>query len=428
VPEFSGGSQKVGFSELFQYFQWLATKRIIPVSRLLLAQSGGATAVINSSLVGAVQAAQQSDQIEAIAGARNGIEGLLAEDLVDLGAQPAETLARLKRTPSAALGTTRQKLTDEMAERALEILGRYGIDLVAFIGGNDTADSAMRLAATARQTGHVLRVISIPKTIDNDLPNTDHCPGYGSIARFIAQATRSSGIDTTATAQLYPVKLIEVMGRNAGWVAASSALGQEDLADPPHLIFFPERPVGSIEDFLEEIVRTHAERGQVVAVIPETMRDREGNPLSGNTVVWRDSFGHPYYGGPGPALTSAIQETLGLRARYDKPGTISRMFEQSIAEPDLIGAQECGAAGVRLLLEGHSEVMVTIERTSNEPFRITTGYASLETVANRERLLPDEFIGPDGRTVTGAFRDYALPLIGGKLEPYGRLEDRPFQP
>lgn len=398
------------------------------MSRLLLTQSGGATAVINSSLIGAIREAMASGKIDAVAGARNGIEGLLAENLVDLSAQSAETLHRLERTPSAALGTTRQKLTDEMAERALEILARYRIDLVAFIGGNDTADSAMRLGAIARAKGQSLRVISIPKTIDNDLPSTDHCPGYGSIARFIAQATRSSGIDTTATAQLYPVKLIEVMGRNAGWVAASSALAQHDHGDPPDLIFFPERPVSSIDTFLDEIARTHAERGQVVAVIPETMRDRDGNPLSGNTVVWRDSFGHPYYGGPGPALTSAIQEKLGLRARYDKPGTISRMFEQSIAEPDLYGARECGAAGVRLLLDGHSEVMVTIERISDEPFEITTGSANLETVANRERLLPDEFIGPGGRSVTGAFRQYALPLIGGPLEPYGRLEDIAFRP
>jgi ATP-dependent phosphofructokinase / diphosphate-dependent phosphofructokinase len=398
------------------------------VSRLLLAQSGGATSVINSSLVGAIQAAQSSGKIDEIAGARNGIEGLLAEDLIDLGAQSPETISRLQRTPSAALGTTRQKLTDEMAERALTILAEYGIDLVAFIGGNDTADSAMRLGAMARETGQPLRVISIPKTIDNDLPGTDHCPGYGSIARFIAQATRSSGIDTAATAKLYPVKLIEVMGRNAGWVAASSALGQEDHSDPPHLIFFPERPVSSVDDFLEEIARTHADRGQVVAVIPETVRDRSGAPLSGNTIVWRDSFGHPYYGGPGPALTSAIQERLGLRARYDKPGTISRMFEQSISEPDLIGARECGAAGVRLLLEGQSEVMVTIERTSDIPFEITTGCVSLQAVANRERLLPDEFIGPDGRSVTRDFRDYALPLIGGALDPYGRLENLPFRP
>lgn len=398
------------------------------MSRLLLAQSGGATAVINSSLVGAIRQAQASEQIDAIAGARNGIEGLLSEDLIDLGEQSTRTLTRLQHTPSAALGTTRQKLTDEMAERALDILRSYGIDLVAFIGGNDTADSAMRLARFARERKQSLGVISIPKTIDNDLPNTDHCPGYGSIARFIAQATRASGIDTAATAQLYPVKLIEVMGRNAGWVAASGALGQVDHRDPPHLIFFPERPVSSIESFLEEIARTHSECGQVVAVIPETMRDTDDNPLSGNTVVWRDTFGHPYYGGPGPALTSAIQEQLGLRARYDKPGTISRMFEQSIAEPDLLGARECGAAGVRLLLDGQSEVMVTIKRVSSDPFEITTGSAALETIANQERVLPDEYIAPNGRSVTSAFREYALPLIGGPLEPYGRLENRPFAP
>jgi ATP-dependent phosphofructokinase / diphosphate-dependent phosphofructokinase len=396
--------------------------------RLLIAQSGGATAVINSSLVGAIRAAKSSGMIDAIAGARHGIEGLLAEDLLDLGAQSEQTLRQVQRTPSAALGTTRQRLTEEMAHQAVEILCRYGIDLLAYVGGNDTADSAMKLAAVARESGKPLRVVSIPKTIDNDLPGTDFCPGYGSIARFIALATRSSGIDTHATAQIYPVKLIEVMGRNAGWVAASSALGQEDYADPPHLIFFPERPVGSLDDFLNEIALTHAERGQVVAVIPETMRDSQGKPLSGNSVVWTDSFGHPYYGGPGPALTAAIQERLGLRARYDKPGTISRMFEPCVSEVDLQVAYDCGTAGVRLLLDGASEVMVTVKRVSDEPFRIQTGQVPLAEVANRERPLPDEFIAADARSVTRAFRDYALPLIDGPLTPYGRLQGIGFRP
>jgi ATP-dependent phosphofructokinase / diphosphate-dependent phosphofructokinase len=396
------------------------------MSRLLIAQSGGATAVINSSLVGAIIAARDSGRIDAIAGARHGIEGLLAENLVDLGSQSDQTLSALRRTPSAALGTTRQRLSDEMAQQAVEILDRYRMDLVAYIGGNDTADSAMRLAAAAREARQELRVVCIPKTIDNDLPGTDHCPGYGSIARFIALATRASGIDTAATAQLYPVKLIEVMGRNAGWVAASSALGQVDLVDPPHLIFFPERPVKSIDAFLDEIARAHVERGQVVAVIPETMRDIEGRPLSGNSVVWTDTFGHPYYGGPGPALTAAVQERLGLRARYDKPGTISRMFEQCVSDADLRVAWDCGATGVELLLTGASEVMVTIERVSDEPFQYRMGTIPLEEVANRERPLPDEYIAPGGRSVTRAFREYALPLIDGPLEPYGRLEDIPF--
>lgn len=397
------------------------------MARLLIAQSGGATAVINSSLVGAIEAARQSGRIDAIAGARNGIEGLLAEDLIDLQAQSDSTLTSVQRTPSAALGTTRQRLSEEMAEQAVKILGRYGIDLVAYIGGNDTADSAMKLSAAARDAGQPLSVVSIPKTIDNDLPGTDFCPGYGSIARFIALATRSSGIDTHATAQLYPVKLIEVMGRNAGWVAASSALGQEEHGDPPHLIFFPERPAGSVDAFLDEIARAYAVHGQVVAVIPETMRDSQGGPMSGNSVVWTDSFGHPYYGGPGPALTAAIQERLGLRARYDKPGTISRMFEECVSGVDQLAAWDCGVAGINLLLDGASEVMVTIERLSDDPFRFRTGQVPLNAVANRERPLPDEFISPDGRAVTRAFREYAMPLIGGPLTPYGRLEGLAFR-
>jgi ATP-dependent phosphofructokinase / diphosphate-dependent phosphofructokinase len=395
---------------------------------LLVAQSGGATAVINSSLVGIVDAATTSHAFRGVAGARHGIEGILGEDLVDLGAQSPDRLRRVRRTPSAALGTTRQRLTDETAQKAVAILDRYAIDAVVYIGGNDSADTAMRLAAAAREADQRLAIVSVPKTIDNDLPGTDHSPGYGSIARFIALATRSSGIDTAATVQLYPVKLIEVMGRNAGWVAAASALGQEEQTDPPHLIFFPERPVSSLDGFLKEIARAHERFGQVVAVIPETMRDASGNPLGGNEVIWVDSFGHPYYSGPGAALCAAVQADLGLRARYDKPGTISRMFEHCLSEVDLQEAYDVGVAAVDLLLDGRSEVMVTIERVSNDPYRSRTGSVPLREVANRERLLPDEFIAAAGRATTPAFRDYALPLIGGAPRPYGRLAEVPFQP
>lgn len=394
---------------------------------LLVAQSGGATAVINASLAGVVEAALASGEFETIIGARHGIDGILSEDFVDLGRQPADVIAGLKTTPSAALGTTRRRLTDEDAVKTIEILEAYQIRAVAYIGGNDSADTAVRLAAAAREAGYELQVISVPKTIDNDLPGTDHCPGYGSIARFLALATRDSVFDTEATTALYPVKLIEVMGRNAGWVAAASALGQEPGSDVgPHLIFFPERPPESLESFLEEIQTTYQRFGHVVAVVPETLKDAAGRPLTGEALSWTDPFGHRYYPGPGPALTRAIEENLGLRARFDKPGTIQRMFTTCVSTVDRQEAYEVGAAAVRLLLEGQSEVMVTIERLSDSPYRSTTGTVPATMVANQERLLPDAFIAPDGRSVTPAFHDYALPLIDGPLPPYTRLADLPI--
>lgn len=391
-----------------------------------MAQSGGATAVINASLAGVVRAAQEHGGFDAIIGARNGVDGILGERFVDLGRQTAEVLDQLLTTPSAALGTTRRRLTDETAARAVAMLARYNVHAVAYIGGNDSADTALRLAAAAREAGYDLRVVSVPKTIDNDLPGTDHCPGYGSIARFIALATRDAGHDTAATAALYPVKLIEVMGRNAGWVAAASALGQEAPTDAPHLIFFPERPPQNLDSFVEEIQTAYRAAGQVVAVIPETLRDASGQPLTGLDLSWTDPFGHRYYPSPAAALTRVIEERLGLRARFDKPGTIARMFAACRSEVDHREAYEVGAAAVRLLLERQSEVMVTIERLADEPYQSTTGTVPITEVANRERLLPDDFIAADGRSVTDAFRRYALPLLGGPLPPYGRLEDLRF--
>ncbi len=390
---------------------------------LLIAQSGGPTAVMNSSLVGAIETARASDRFDVILGARNGVEGILAESFVDLGLQPPAVLDRVQRTPSAALGTTRLRLTDESAIRAVAILKRYSIRAVALIGGNDSADTAMRLSAAARESGTELAVVSIPKTIDNDLPGTDHCPGYGSIARFIALATRDSALDTESMAALYPVKLIEVMGRNAGWVAASSALAQKSDEEAPHLIFFPERPPRDLSEFLSEIKAARDRRGFVVAVIPETLKTADGRPIAGGEASWVDAFGHPYFPGPGPVLARAIEEHLRLRARYDKPGTISRMFMAAVSEVDLAEARVVGAAAVRQLLNGTSDVMVTLERLSDEPYRTITSTVPLAKVANNERLLPAEFIGPDGRSVTPAFRRYALPLIGDAIPEYGRLED-----
>ena len=390
---------------------------------LLVAQAGGATAVINGSLVGAIEAGRDSGRFGTIIGARNGVEGILREDFVDLGRQPAGVLTAVGRTPSAALGTTRRRLDDEDAALAVKNLARHHVHHLAYIGGNDSADTARRLGRAAHDAAYDLAVVGIPKTIDNDLPDTDHCPGYGSIARFLALATRDAGRDTEATAGLYPVKLIEVMGRDAGWVAAATALGQEQEGDAPQLIFFPERPARDLAAFQDEIGATYRKHGHVVAVVPETACDASGAPLTGAETSWADPFGHPYYPSPAPALARAIEESLGLRARYDKPGTIARMFGACLSETDLAEAHAVGAAGVQLLLDGVSDVMVTLVRTADAPYRCETGSTPLGSVANRERRLPDAYITDGGRGVTDAFRAYAAPLIGGPLPTYGRLVD-----
>ena len=393
---------------------------------LLIGQSGGATAVINASLVGAIEAAVGASEIGAIIGMRNGIEGLLREELLDLGRQSAATLALLRRTPSAALGTGRHKLRDDELDRALALFQRHDIRYFVYIGGNDSADTAHRLHERASATGYDLRVIAVPKTIDNDLPHTDHCPGYGSIARYLALATRDAGRDTEASPQLYPVKIIEVMGRNAGWVAAACALAREDARDAPQLIFLPERPPASFEALLSEIDALVRDQGFCVAIVPETLRDMAGQPFGGGERGFVDAFGHASHPGVGAMVTERVKEDLGLRARYDKPGTMSRMSILAASSADLTEAEQAGREAVRCAVGGASDLMITFERSADEPYAITYGTVALDRIANTERLLPDEYIGADGRSITPTFRRYALPLLGEPLPPYARLDALPW--
>jgi 6-phosphofructokinase len=389
---------------------------------LLVGQSGGATAVINASLVGVIEAARDAGSVGAVIGMQHGIEGLLGEDLLDLGRQSADVLGRIRRTPSAALGTGRHKLQDDELDRALALFQRHNIRYFVYIGGNDSADTAHRLHAHARAQGYDLRVIAVPKTIDNDLPHTDHCPGYGSIARFLALTVRDAGRDVESSPQLYPVKIVEVMGRNAGWVAAACALARDDERDAPQLIFLPERPPESMESLLSEIGVAVSRQGFCVAVVPETLRDTTGQPLgAGAEQGFTDAFGHQYHPGLAPLLTERVKETLGLRARYDKPGTMARMAMLAISESDLAEAEAAGREAVRRALAGESDQMITIERLGDDPYAVGYGAVSLDRIANTERLLPDEFIGADGRSVTAAFRRYALPLLGAPLPAYGRF-------
>jgi ATP-dependent phosphofructokinase / diphosphate-dependent phosphofructokinase len=390
-------------------------------NNLIIGQSGGATAVINASLVGAVEAALAEERINGIFGMLHGIEGLLKEELIDLRQQPSSMWSRLLHTPSAALGTCRYKLKDEDPERVIAIFRKYDIHLLLYIGGNDSADTVHRLALAAQQMNYDLRAISVPKTIDNDLPFTDHCPGYGSAARFIASATMDSALNTISIPWHYPVKIIEAMGRNAGWLAVSSALGKRNESDPPHIILVPEQRFNH-DRFLKQVEEIYRQLGYAIIVAAETIHDEQGQALGASGQVGTDAFHHPLLSGAAQYLIELIIERLKLRARFDKPGDLQRMASFSVSITDRDEAYLVGKMGTKALLDGESDKMITLVRHSKPAYHSTTGLAELAQVANVQRLLPEEYLDESKTMVTQAFYDYALPLIGGPLPDHARLE------
>jgi ATP-dependent phosphofructokinase / diphosphate-dependent phosphofructokinase len=390
---------------------------------LLVGQSGGATAVINASLTGVVDAARSTGAFSRVLGLRNGIEGLFQERFVELSQCEQDLLDRIRRTPSAALGTGRYKLRDEDLDRAVIAMEWLDVTAFVYIGGNDSADTAHRLEQHAKERGYDLRVMSVPKTIDNDLPETDHCPGYGSIARFLGNAVRDATYDTLASPQLYPVKFVEVMGRDAGWVTAAGALGfSPEEADLAPLLLLPERAPRSVDDVLAAVEADLKRRGWSLVVLPETMRTATGQHFGGDEPEYVDGFGHPYFPSTGAAMTRLVSQRLHLRARYDKPGTAARMSMALASETDLAEAYQLGAAAVERLADGESGFMTALERVSDDPYRTGIVSVPLERIANRVRHLEDAFIGADGMSVTEAFRAYMRPILGPDPFPvYGRF-------
>ncbi len=319
---------------------------------LVIGQSGGATAVINASLVGAIRAAlEQHTKIDGIYGARYGIRGVLEKQVLDLRGLGGDELEALRLTPSAALGSCRYRLQEGEAELAVANLASLGAGYFLYIGGNDSADTAHQMATAAAALGIDLGVICVPKTIDNDLPETDHCPGYGSAARFLALAVQDSALCTEAIPTHYPVKVIEVMGRDAGWLAAAAALGREREDDPPHLLYLPEQPLQP-DEFLGEVEDVYRRLGYAVVVVAETVRDRNGQPLGLAEHQGEDAFGHRLLGGAAPYLVSLVRGQLGLRARYDKPGDLQRMSSACVSSTDLREAEMVGRVAVEMVVAG----------------------------------------------------------------------------
>lgn len=393
--------------------------------RLMVGQSGGCTAVINSSLVGVIQEAGLHEEITGVLGALHGAEGLLRGELVDLGQESERTLELLRYTPSAALGSCRYKLQEGDLERIVEQFRRLNVRYFLYIGGNDSADTSHRIAGAAAAMGHEIQVMGIPKTIDNDLPITDHCPGYGSIARFVAQSTIDAGLDTEAMKRYDPVKIIETMGRNAGWVAAASALGKRSELDAPHLVYLPEVPF-NVARFLEDVKTVHTEIGYVVVVMTETVRDETGKVVGNERPYFIDPFGHGYYDSPAAYLCRVVTRELGLRARFDKPGTIQRMSMELASSTDLREAYMAGQMAVRYAVDGRTDQMVVLVRETGTEYRCTTDSAPLTAIANAEKRFPAEFLTAERNFVTPAFVEYATPLIGGPLRDYARLAKSPL--
>ncbi len=396
-----------------------------PKGKMVIGQSGGPTVAINASLAGAVREAKRHPEIDAVYGALNGILGVINEDMVDLGREASATLGLLAHTPSSILGSCRYKLGADDCDKIMAVFRAHDIRYFVYIGGNDSMDTAHRLVKTAADQGYDMAIIGIPKTIDNDLPFTDHCPGYGSAARFTALSVRDAGRDVESIANFDQVKVMEIMGREAGWLTASSSLAREDPDDAPQLIYVPER-VLEIGRFLDNVRQCYERLGCVLVAAAETLHDARGEAL-GQTPGEMDSFGHPQRGGVGDYLCRVIKEQLGLKARFDKAGTVQRSFMAAASSVDLREAALVGEAAVREAVGGVSDRMITIERVSDDPYESRTGLVELAKVANAERLLPEEFLSPSGNDVTEAFVAYARPLIGEALPAYARLARQPVE-
>lgn len=389
--------------------------------KAIFAQSGGPTAVINSSICGAIEEAKKHKEIVAMYGSIHGILGVLHENMIDLNRESPRTISLLRRTPSSSLGSSRYKLKEEDYDRILKVLAAHDIRYFFIAGGNDSMDTANRVFKMAREKGYELSVMGLPKTVDNDLPITDHCPGYGSVARWLALSVRDAGLDTEAIYTSDTIKVVETMGRNAGWITAATALARQQPNDAPHIILLPEIPFNR-DKFLSDVERIYRKLGYALITCCEGLRDENGDYLTASQrSLDTDRFGHRQLGGVGETLCGIIAEGLKIKARADKPGTIQRVSALLASPVDVEEAYATGAQAVKHAVEGKSGWMVTLEREPGAEYACKTGIVSLEEVANREKKVPREFINAEGTGVTGAFLEYVTPLIGGPLPEYARL-------
>lgn len=392
------------------------------MKNILVAQSGGPTSAINATLAGVIQMAQLSSTIDLIYGSVNGIEGILQDKLIDITQNFPNSmmLEKLAHTPSAALGSCRLKLKsfqedEEQYRRIVEIFEKYNIGVFVYIGGNDSMDTVDKLSAYCKKEGlqDRIKVIGAPKTIDNDLVLTDHCPGFGSAAKYIA--TTFSELDRDISVyQNGGVLIVEVMGRNAGWLTAASALSRMNGGNGPDLIYLCEVPFYT-EKFLEDAKRILEERGRVIVAVSEGVKNEEGKYLSelmGQKEA--DAFGHAYIAGAGRMLEELVREKIGCKVRSVELNLMQRCAAHSLSATDIQESRMVGMKAVQCALEGETGRMVSMERVSSSPYRIRFGSVDVSEVANAEKKVPLEWIHPDGNDIKKPLLDYLLPLIQGE--------------
>ncbi|HUX74538.1 MAG TPA: 6-phosphofructokinase [Steroidobacteraceae bacterium] len=395
----------------------------------LYAQSGGVSAVINASACGVIETARKYERlIGKLYAGRDGIVGALTEDLIDTGRESARDIRALRHTPGGAFGSARYKLAgieENRAEylRLIEVFKAHDIGYFFYNGGNDSMDTAQKVAEFGRLQGYPITCIGVPKTVDNDLPITDCCPGFGSAAKYIAISTREASLDIASMARTSTkVFVLEVMGRHAGWIAAAAGLAARKAGDAPHIILFPEIAFDA-HRFLAK-VRLSVERcGYCVIVVSEGLRDGRGKFLA--AAGSKDAFGHAQLGGVGPLVAAMIRDALKYKFHWAVADYLQRSARHAASAVDVLQAYAVGKAAVEFAVQGKNAVLPVIVRKSSAPYRWTIGEAPLAAIANKEKKLPRHFMTADGFGITAACRRYLAPLIGGEdYPPYrGGLPD-----
>ena len=391
------------------------------IKNAFYAQSGGVTAVINASACGVIETARQHpDKIGKVYAGRNGIIGALLEELIDTSLESSEDIASLRHTPSGAFGSCRYKLKSlethrDQYERLIEVFKAHNIGYFFYNGGGDSADTCLKVSQISEALGYPIQAVHVPKTVDNDLPITDCCPGFGSVAKYVATSIREAGYDVASMSRTSTkVFILEVMGRHAGWITAACGLAAEQEGEGPHILLFPEIEFDE-EAFLAKVKATVEKYDHCVIGVSEGIKGKDGKFFAESGL--KDAFGHAQLGGVAPAIAQLVKEKLGYKYHWAVADYLQRAARHIASKTDVDQAYALGKAAVDFALAGKNSVMPAIRRLADAPYQWDIIEAPLANVANVEKFMPRDFITPDGFHITAACRSYLSPLIGGEDYP-----------